>query len=647
MLRKNLLDKGYLELLETFGDELTIVNAARVSFGAKKDNLSEGDVKLIKYLYDHEHMCYDDKTEIFTNKGWMTFPDFYNDNEVMPANVYEDGRMTYSSPLIKNRYSYQGDMYLIDNSSTNICVTPNHQMYVCEKNSTFQKVEMSELENKKFRVMNNALLVTKNKNPLDYQNGYTDSYIFLEEREKELERIISARYIPVSQLPVKEIPEKIFEKSCSYRVGFMDGLLDRLKKTRGGYYKFDPSNCWELLEQSSDSREFLSSIVRLATTLNIPARMITNNKNYFLDLSFPNPWIDKSQKVNYSGYVYCCTVPTGLLLVRRDNKFPIVCGNSPFRHLMFRFRIKMPEFVARQMYKHTIGCEVTSTHPVRDTAWNELCLSGDIDIKFSPFTIKLETLYKKFIENAEEVRSWDLVVFDEERRTNSLSRITNMYRRGINNVYSLSLNNGRVLRCTMNHKILTDLGWMSLREIDVSKSRGIPVLIETEGGLSGIISIKYLDTRECYDISVDGVNDNFFANGIVVHNSGRYKPIVDYYYPEEWRLQSLNNKQGSEGELNDIESQKARNLFEGCMDNIKSTYSDLLNLGVAKEQARIILPLNMYTEVVWTCSAQAALHFIELRDKPDSQYEIRVYAEAMKEMIKEKFPTLTSVWFDK
>lgn len=45
---------------------------------------------------------------------------------------------------------------------------------------------------------------------------------------------------------------------------------------------------------------------------------------------------------------------------------------SPFRHVIFQFRLKMPEFVARQTYKHAIGVEATSSYPTKDHAWNEL-----------------------------------------------------------------------------------------------------------------------------------------------------------------------------------------------------------------------------------------------------------------------------------
>ena len=66
---------------------------------------------------------------------------------------------------------------------------------------------------------------------------------------------------------------------------------------------------------------------------------------------------------------------------------------------------------------------------------------------------------------------------------------------------------------------------------------------------------------------------------------------------------------------------------------------------IAKEQARIILPLNQYTEVIWTCSAQALLNFIELRDEPFAQWEIREYAIAFRKILETCTPNLAAMWF--
>lgn len=170
---------------------------------------------------------------------------------------------------------------------------------------------------------------------------------------------------------------------------------------------------------------------------------------------------------------------------------------SPFRHLMFRFRIKAPEFVLRQMLKHCVGIEATSNSSCKDHAWNEI--------------------------------------------------------------------------------------------------------------------------------------------------SGRYKPVEEYYYPNVWRGQSKSSKQCSDGEID--EQEKASNIFSENMKKIIHAYEELLKLGVAKEQARILLPLNQYTQIIWTASAQAVLNFIELRDHPHSQMEIKEYAVAMKNMLIKKFPNLCDIWF--
>ncbi len=126
--------------------------------------------------------------------------------------------------------------------------------------------------------------------------------------------------------------------------------------------------------------------------------------------------------------------------------------------------------------------------------------------------------------------------------------------------------------------------------------------------------------------------------------SGRYVPVNDFYKPDNWRKQSLDNKQASEGSVED--QKKAEEIFDDTMERLLDSYNKLLELGVAKEQARIMLPLNQYTEVYWTASFQAIMNFIELRDDPHAQYEIRVYALAMKDMMYELFPETTKIWLE-
>jgi thymidylate synthase (FAD) len=126
--------------------------------------------------------------------------------------------------------------------------------------------------------------------------------------------------------------------------------------------------------------------------------------------------------------------------------------------------------------------------------------------------------------------------------------------------------------------------------------------------------------------------------------SGRYVPVTDFYNPSEWRKQSEDNKQASEGAVSDQEA--AKKIFDSAMNHVLDSYQKLLDAGVAKEQARMILPLNQYTEVYWTASFQAVMNFIDLRDETTAQWEIQQYAKAMKEIMLEIFPETTKVWFE-
>ena len=124
--------------------------------------------------------------------------------------------------------------------------------------------------------------------------------------------------------------------------------------------------------------------------------------------------------------------------------------------------------------------------------------------------------------------------------------------------------------------------------------------------------------------------------------SGRYVPVEDYYYPTNFRKQSEDNKQASEGSVDDQD--KASRLWKDAMWYANHYYEHLLKVGVAKEQARSILPLNQYTEVYWTASFQAIMNFIELRDESTAQWEIQQYAKVMKDMMFEIYPKTTKIW---
>ena len=125
--------------------------------------------------------------------------------------------------------------------------------------------------------------------------------------------------------------------------------------------------------------------------------------------------------------------------------------------------------------------------------------------------------------------------------------------------------------------------------------------------------------------------------------SQRYvKSDLEFYIPLQWRKQATKNKQASAGVLDEVDQLACNDMLEHYYDYVKATYVRFLELGIAREQARIILPLATYTEWIWTASLQAVVHFILLRDHPGAQWEIRQYALAMREMCEYVAPMATA-----
>ncbi len=124
--------------------------------------------------------------------------------------------------------------------------------------------------------------------------------------------------------------------------------------------------------------------------------------------------------------------------------------------------------------------------------------------------------------------------------------------------------------------------------------------------------------------------------------SGRYVEYEDFYIPDNYRAQSDDNKQASDGVVDDQEGASA--LWKKSQSTAIKCYREMLDMGMAKEQARSILPLTVYTQVWWTASFQSIMNFIELRDEPTAQVEIQEYARALKKIMLDVFPETTELW---
>lgn len=123
----------------------------------------------------------------------------------------------------------------------------------------------------------------------------------------------------------------------------------------------------------------------------------------------------------------------------------------------------------------------------------------------------------------------------------------------------------------------------------------------------------------------------WFRHRFAAYNeiSYRYTAVKDdYYFPEAWRAQDVKNKQGSvtSPTLNQKDLHKT---FQEAVDKMSAAYNSMIEAGVAREMARMVLPVNLYTEFYWTVNARSLMNFIGLRADKHAQWEIQQFAEAM------------------
>ena len=147
-----------------------------------------------------------------------------------------------------------------------------------------------------------------------------------------------------------------------------------------------------------------------------------------------------------------------------------------------------------------------------------------------------------------------------------------------------------------------------------------------------------------YDIEMEAPNHNFVANRVVVHNSynewsGRYSKMEAEFYVADF-VRTQVGKPGAyrfEPVAPEVREQ-ARLEIATVAAHAFDAYERMLDLGVAKEVARTVLPLSLYTKYYWSCNPRSLMHFCALRNSEHAQYEIREYAKAAESFLERTMP---------
>lgn len=226
-----------------------------------------------------------------------------------------------------------------------------------------------------------------------------------------------------------------------------------------------------------------------------------------------------------------------------------------------------------------------------------------------------------------------------------------------------------------NYKKVLDKGFVGLishmgsdediaNSARVSYGNGTKTVRQNEGLIRYLVKHEHTSPIEMGEVKLHIKLPIFVMRQLVRHRtaslneiSARYSEMVDdFYIPELEHLQpqSKVNNQGRNGSFDEERSLFYQKKIKDVCDDSYATYKELIKpideangeLGLARELARMVLPINLYTEVYWKQDLKNLLHLIRLRADPHAQWEIQQFANAIYELIQPLFPATIKAFDD-
>ena len=208
--------------------------------------------------------------------------------------------------------------------------------------------------------------------------------------------------------------------------------------------------------------------------------------------------------------------------------------------------------------------------------------------------------------------------------------------------------------------------WAVVQAARVSYGKGTKTSRDDEALIRYLMRHRHTSPFEMIELKFHLKIPIFVMRQLVRHRtaslneySGRYSMMPDeFYVPDKQRIQtqSQQNKQGSGESLFGVELERAMGIFFTVPEEMYNAYQILLGnakncqvenpKGVAKELARIVLPLSNYTELYWKQNLHNFLHMVKLRNDSHAQWEIQQLAEKMYTLVKPLFPVCCQAWED-
>jgi len=202
----------------------------------------------------------------------------------------------------------------------------------------------------------------------------------------------------------------------------------------------------------------------------------------------------------------------------------------------------------------------------------------------------------------------------------------------------------------------------------VSYGAGTKKVREDAGLINYLMRHRHTSPFEMCELKLHAKMPIFVAREWVRHRvanlneiSGRYSILDNEFYlpaPEQLGTQSRSNRQGRGETITGPESVRVLEILREDAERSYSHYEEMLNeniagdtldparSGLARELARMNLSVNFYTQWYWKIDLHNLLHFLNLRTDARAQYEIRVYADAILEVVKQWVPLTYAAFMD-
>lgn len=440
------------------------------------------------------------------------------------------------------------------------------------------------------------------------------------------------------------------------------------------------------------------------TTKEIPSIMLTNNTAFIMRITANLRAIREWHE--YPPANKMATVIGSQIQYLSKEKAPLALsdlevGDTGFPMRIVESKYEEEKWVSMFFANVSRGFSHELVRHKFQTAVSQRCLAGDTQIKFShKHKGKAVSYTYKSIKNLYELRNhkrlyaqlyrMHINVLDETKNEFTISSIKDVVYSGKKPVFKTTLKTGNEIKCTVDHKILTNKGWKTLKEISnpqltvnniVTWDKDETLLLATNGEDSQLYrnkaghgkeysanvvrpgeskikknpryveieNITYCGEEDTYDLVLEDPHHNFVANGIVVHNSTRYVDEGDS--PWCWHPLILNNVDLNKKLITGTNEKdfSLNQIQKFCQDGYKALVdklqTKLIEEGTdkftarkqARGAARGLLGNALNTELIFSANLAQWKWMFHLRAASAADAEIRVVMNEAFENLCEKF----------